>query len=285
MIRRPPRSTLFPYTTLFRSINFITCHDGFTLQDLVSYNEKHNQTNGEENKDGTGENLSWNCGVEGPADDAEVLKLRRRQKRNFLAALILSQGVPMLLAGDEFGRTQRGNNNAYCQDNEISWVNWDIGQPEQELLEFTKYLIKTTYRHPALRRRKFFHGRKIRGSKVKDLIWLKPDGGEMTDNDWSMPWAHCLGLRIAGDEIDEVDERGNKVVDDTLLLLLNAYDKTVSFILPGSAVKAQWRLILDTQVADGRSGELLLKAGIEPYRLAARSLVLLCLRKAGGKIC
>jgi len=267
------------------SINFITCHDGFTLQDLVSYNGKHNQANGEENKDGISEDLSWNCGVEGPADDAEVLKLRRRQKRNFLATLILSEGVPMLLAGDEFGRTQRGNNNAYCQDNEISWVNWDIGQPEQELLEFTKYLIETTYRHPALRRRKFFHGRKIRGSKVKDLIWLKPNGGEMTDSDWSVPWAHCLGLRIAGDEIDEVDEHGDKVIDDTLLVLLNAYDKPVPFILPGSAVKARWRLILDTQVADGRSGELLLKAGIEPYRLEARSLALLCLQKVSAKPC
>ena len=188
----------------YASINFVTAHDGFTLADLVSYNEKHNEANGEENRDGHNENLSWNCGAEGPTDDREIIALRARQQRNFLATLILSQGVPMLLAGDEIGRTQRGNNNAYCQDNEISWMDWKLDRWKRELLEFTQLLIRLFHQHPVLRRRVFFQGRRIRGSEVKDLAWFKPDGKEMTDDDWNNGFARCLGLRLAGDAIEEV---------------------------------------------------------------------------------
>src|SRR5712692_5573502 len=169
----------------YASLNFITAHDGFTLADLVSYNEKHNQANGEENHDGHNHNLSWNCEVEGPTDDPAVLALRARQRRNLLATLLLSQGVPMLQAGDEIGRTQQGNNNAYCQDNEISWIDWTLNRPRQELLEFTRLLTRLFHRHPVLRRRKFFHGRQIRGSAVKDLVWFRPEGEEMSDEDWN----------------------------------------------------------------------------------------------------
>src|SRR6185369_1792584 len=169
----------------YASINFITAHDGFTLHDLVSYNEKHNEANGEENRDGHNDNLSWNCGIEGDTDDPEVIALRERQKRNFLATLFLSQGVPMLLSGDEIGRTQKGNNNAYCQDNEISWVDWKLDKPRRELLEFSRCVIRLMNEHPVLRRRHFFQGRHIRGSEVKDLAWFRPDGKEMNDEDWN----------------------------------------------------------------------------------------------------
>jgi glycogen debranching enzyme GlgX len=205
----------------YASINFVTAHDGFTQRDLVSYNKKHNEANGEDNRDGHNENLSWNYGVEGDTDDAAVLALRDRQVRNFLATLILSQGVPMLLAGDEIGRTQRGNNNAYCQDNEISWLDWNLDRSRRELLEFTRLLIRLFHRHRVLRRRDFFQGRKIRGSEVKDLAWFRPDGKEMTDDDWNNLESRCFGLRLAGDAIEEVDAR-KPLVDDTLLILSNA---------------------------------------------------------------
>src|SRR5581483_796708 len=189
----------------YASINFITAHDGFTLADLVSYNEKHNEANGEENRDGHDHNLSWNCGVEGPTEDPAIVVLRARQQRNFLATLLLSQGVPMLQAGDEIGRTQQGNNNAYCQDNEISWIDWNLDRSRRELLKFTQFLIQLFHRHPVLRRRKFFQGRKIHGSEVKDLSWFRPDGKELTPEDWNVGYARCLGLRLAGDAIEEVD--------------------------------------------------------------------------------
>lgn len=230
----------------YASINFVTAHDGFTLRDLVSYNEKHNEANGEGNRDGHNENFSWNCGVEGPTDDPEILTLRARQQRNFLATLLLSQGVPMLLAGDEIGRTQQGNNNAYCQDNEISWVNWELDQQKRELLEFTRLLIRLFHRHPVLRRRKFFQGRRIRGSEVKDLSWFRPDGKEMTEEDWNNPEIRCFGLRLAGDAIEEMDMRGNRIVDDTLLILLNAHTELILFVLPAHRAKVRWELILDT---------------------------------------
>jgi glycogen operon protein len=260
------------------SINFITAHDGFTLRDLVSYNEKHNEANREENRDGHNHNLSWNCGAEGPTNDPTILALRARQQRNFLATLLLSQGVPMLLAGDEIGRTQRGNNNAYCQDSEISWVDWQLDQPKRELLEFTKLLIRLFHEHPVLRRRKFFQGRRIRGSEVKDLTWLRPDGQEMTDEDWNNWHARCLGLRLAGDAIEEVDARGNRIVDDTLLILLNAHYEPISFVLPAHRADVQWELVLDTREATGRRRQGLLRGG-ESYELEARSLALLRLRR------
>jgi isoamylase len=262
----------------YASVNFVTAHDGFTLHDLVSYNDKHNEANGEENRDGHNDNISWNCGAEGPTDDAAILTLRARQERNFLASLMLSQGVPMLLAGDEIGRTQQGNNNAYCQDNEISWVDWQVDRSRRELLAFTRLLIEIRHEHPVLRRRKFFQGRNLRGSEVKDLTWFRPDGKEMTDEDWGNPFARCLGLRLAGDAIDEVDDRGNRVIDDTLLILLNAHHESIPFVLPAHRARIRWELLLDTRESTGKRQQRPLRGG-ETYDLEARSLVLLRLRR------
>ena len=259
----------------YASINFITAHDGFTLHDLVSYNEKHNEANGEENRDGHNENLSWNCGAEGESEDANVLALREQQKRTFLATLLLSQGVPMLLAGDEIGRTQKGNNNAYCQDNEISWLDWKLDRPRRELLEFTRYLIRLVNEHPVLRRRHFFQGRRIRGSEVKDLVWFRPDGKEMSDEDWGNSESRCFGLRLAGDAIEEVDDRGNRVVDDTLLILLNAHHEAVPFVLPAHRRKVRWQVLLDTTEATVRKTSHRSIRGGEAYKLMGRSLALL----------
>jgi isoamylase len=260
------------------SINFITAHDGFTLHDLVSYQEKHNEANGEDNQDGHNHNLSWNCGVEGPTTDPTVLALRARQQRNFLATLLLSQGVPMLQAGDEIGRTQRGNNNAYCQDNELSWIDWQLDPPRRALLAFTKLLIRLFHQHPILRRRKFFQGRRIRGSEVKDLTWFRPDGQEMTDDDWNNWHTRCLGLRLAGDTIEEVDTRGSRIVDDTLLILLNAHHEPIPFTLPAHRADVRWDVVMDTRKATGRRPHLLLR-GRGSYELVERSLALLRLHR------
>jgi glycogen operon protein len=260
------------------SINFVTAHDGFTLRDLVSYNDKHNDANGEENRDGHNHNLSWNCGVEGPTNAPTVLALRARQQRNFLATLLLSQGVPMLQAGDEIGRTQHGNNNAYCQDSELSWLDWQLDQSQAELLDFTKLLIRLFHQHPVLRRRRFFQGRRIRGSEVKDLTWFRPDGQEMQDEDWNNWYARCLGLRLAGDGLEEVDTRGNRIVDETLLILLNAHYEPILFSLPAHRPEVQWELVLDTREATGRRQRRVLQGG-NAYSLEARSLALLSLRR------
>ncbi len=260
------------------SINFVTAHDGFTLHDLVSYNEKHNEVNGEDNRDGTNENFSWNCGVEGRTDDPEIIRLRKRQKRNFLATVLLSQGVPMICGGDEFGRTQRGNNNAYCHDNELSWFDWGFDQRGPELLSFTRYAIELVRQHPVLRRRRFFQGRRIRGSEVKDLSWFRPDGKEMSDEDWSDRTIRTFGLRLAGDAIEEMDSEGQRIVDDTLLILLNAYHEAISFILPAHRAGVRWELMLDTRHPEGRRKHRLMKGG-EGYDLEARSLALLRLRR------
>jgi glycogen operon protein len=263
----------------YASINFITAHDGFTLHDLVSYNEKHNEANGEENRDGHNENLSWNCGAEGETDNPEVVGLRERQKRNFLATLFLSQGVPMLLSGDETGRTQRGNNNAYCQDNEISWLDWKLDKPRRELLEFTRCVIRLMNQHPVLRRRHFFQGRRIRGSEVKDLAWFRPDGKEMTDEDWNNSETRCFALRLAGDAIEELDDRGNRIVDDTLLILLNAHHEAIPFTLPAHRRKVRWEVVMDTNDAQwNRSAHHYMRGG-DSYDLKPRSLVLLRLPK------
>ncbi|MGE5853126.1 MAG: glycogen debranching protein GlgX [Deltaproteobacteria bacterium] len=263
----------------YASINFITAHDGFTLHDLVSYNEKHNEANGEDNRDGHNDNLSWNCGAEGETDNPEVLALRERQKRNFLATLFLSQGVPMLLSGDEIGRTQKGNNNAYCQDNEISWVDWKLDKPRREFLEFTRCVIRLMNEHPVLRRRHFFQGRHIRGSEVKDLAWFRPDGKEMNDEDWNNSETRCFGLRLAGDAIEELDARGNRIVDDTLLILLNAYHEAIPFTLPAHRRKVRWEVIMDTN--DSQFGKTTHRAmrGGDTYDLKARSLAVLQLPK------
>jgi len=264
----------------YASINFITAHDGFTLHDLVSYNEKHNEANGEENRDGHNDNLSWNCGAEGDTDDPDINALRARQKRNFLATLFLSQGVPMLLAGDEFGRTQKGNNNAYCQDNEISWLDWKLDRGRRELLEFTRLLIRLRHDHPVLRRRHFFQGQRIRGSEAKDLSWFRSDGKEMTEDDWNNPEIRCFGLRLAGDAIAELDDRGNRIVDDTLLILLNAHHEALPFTLPAHRRKVRWEILLDTYEATLDRKKRRPMRGGDVYDLKDRSIALLRLPRS-----
>ena len=230
----------------YASINFITAHDGFTLHDLVSYNHKHNDANGEHNNDGENHNLSWNHGAEGPTDDPAIRRLRDQQKRNLMASLLLSVGVPMISGGDEMGRTQQGNNNAYCQDNELSWTEWDLSLSQQQFLAFTRRLVRLRQSQPALTRRKYFHGRAIRGAEVKDIYWLDPSGKEMADDLWNAPFVHALGVLIVGDALDEVDERGRQVRGDTLLMLLNAHHDEVPFILPSVSNSTAWVRILDT---------------------------------------
>ena len=256
------------------SINFVTAHDGFTLADLVSYNEKHNQANLENNRDGNDNNLSWNCGAEGPTDDPEVLELRARQRRNFIATLLLSQGVPMLLAGDETGRTQLGNNNAYCQDNEISWVDWSLDQSQQALLRFVQRMLQLRRMHPVLRRRRFFQGRSIRGGDVKDIAWLSPEGREMSDSEWSQDFARCLGVYLAGDALEETDRRGQRLEDDSFLLLLNAHHETIPFTLPQFRPGATWQVLLDTAFEQGLAVDGRF-SGSARYELQGRSLALL----------
>ena len=262
----------------YASINFVTAHDGFTLADLMSYNSKHNERNGEENRDGTDNNLSWNCGTEGSTDDPTILSVRERRKRSFLATLLLSQGVPMLSGGDEIGRTQEGNNNAYCQDNEISWFDWRLDKRRRDLLAFTRSLIQVRREHPVLRRRQFFYGRRIQGSEVKDLAWFRPDGREMTEENWQDPLARCIGLRLAGDAIDEVDAQGEPITDDTLLILLNAHHEPLAFTLPAHRPGVKWELILDTRTAEGRRLHRPMRGG-EVYNLEGRCVAVLQLRR------
>jgi glycogen operon protein len=228
------------------SINFIIAHDGFTLHDLVSYNEKHNEANNEDNQDGESHNRSWNCGAEGETDDPAVLYLRQRQQRNFLATLFLSQGVPMLVAGDEMGRTQHGNNNAYCQDNELSWLNWDLPEENATLLEFVRELMAFRYEHPVLRRRKWFQGHSIHGSGVHDIIWFNPDGGEMTEEQWHDGLAKVVGIFLNGEEIATPNRRGERIIDDSFILLFNAHHEPVEFILPETLWQGEWRTVMDT---------------------------------------
>ena len=232
----------------FASINFVTAHDGFTLADLVSYNAKHNDANGEDGRDGTDDNRSWNCGVEGPTEDAEIIDLRRRQVRNLLATLLLSQGVPMILGGDEFGRTQHGNNNAYCQDGPLSWYDWSA--VDHDLLQWTSELIAFRRAHPVFRRRRFFQGRPLRGAaagdRLPDLAWFRPDGALMTDSDWTVGYAKSLGVFINGRAIPDPDEHGRPVVDDSFFLLLNAWDQELDFTLPPLRWAPGWDTVLDT---------------------------------------
>jgi isoamylase len=259
----------------YASINFVTCHDGFTLADLVSYNHKHNEANLEDSRDGTDDNRAWNCGSEGPSADPQVAVLRARQCRNLVAALVLSQGVPMLLAGDEMGRTQRGNNNGYCQDNELSWLDWKPRPESRELFEFVRALLLYRRQHPAFRRASFFHGRPIRGTEVKDIVWLTPRGSEMSENDWNQPGSHCLGMFLSGDAIEDDDERGRQLVDDNFLLLLNNSDRTVAFRLAGFLPRNTWSVVLDTSRSDGGLVESRRLRPTESFPLQPRSLVLL----------
>ncbi len=258
------------------SVNFVTAHDGFTLRDLVSYNEKHNQANGEENQDGTNDNASWNCGVEGPTDDPAVNALRARQQRNFLATLLLSQGTPMLLGGDERGRSQRGNNNAYCQDNELSWYDWRPDAEPAALLKFTRQLIALRKAHPVLGRRKFFEGIFLPGADIKDLTWFNPDGTEIVDEQWQDPQARALGMRLAGDAIDELAPGGERIAGDTLLVLLNASHAEVPFVLPAAGGESRcWEVVLDTEHPATLTDQGRRCAVGDAYPLGGRSLVLL----------
>ncbi|MCU1605546.1 MAG: glgX [Modestobacter sp.] len=257
------------------SINFVTAHDGFTLNDLVSYNEKHNEANGEGNNDGESHNRSWNCGVEGETDDAEVLALRAQQRRNFITSLMLSQGVPMLLHGDELGRSQGGNNNGYCQDSELTWIDWE--DVDEGLLEFTKMVTKLRNAHPTFRRRRFFHGRPVRreeGDPVQDIAWLTPAGELMDDDDWDVGFAKSLAMYLNGHGIRETDERGEDVVDDCFYLAFNAHHEPIEFTLPSSDYAEGWTVVVDTAEFD-EVEPVEVKAG-ETLTVAARATVVLC---------
>ena len=247
-------SDLYQYSgrTPVASVNFVTAHDGFTLHDLVSYNGKHNDANGEDNRDGDNNNRSWNCGAEGETDDAAVLDLRRRQVRNFLATVLFSQGVPMICHGDELGRTQGGNNNAYCQDNEITWIDWDLDEQERDLLDFTSKMVKLRRDHPVLRRRRFFKGIAGHGgeSERNEIEWLRPSGEHMTEQDWATWYARAMTVYLNGDAITDPDERGQRVVDDSFLVLINASGEDIDFTLPGADYAPGWQVVLGTAPAD-----------------------------------
>jgi len=230
----------------YASINFITSHDGFSLEDLVSYNDKHNEANGHDNDDGDSHNLSWNSGAEGPTEDEAVLELRARRKRNFIATLMFSQGVPMLRGGDELGKTQLGNNNTYCQDSPLTWLDWDLDESQQEFLEFVQSVIRLWRRSPVFQRRHFFQGRDLRTNTQTDIHWIAPSGTEMSDADWNSPSARCIGLRLEGRMIDEVDERGRPIHGRTTLVLLNAHDSQSPFQLPNIHPEETWQVVLDT---------------------------------------
>ncbi len=262
----------------YASINFLTAHDGFTLHDTVAYNEKHNEANGENNQDGHTDNRSWNCGVEGPTDDDAVNALRRRQLRNFLATMFLSQGVPMLVGGDEFARTQNGNNNAYCQDNELSWFDWNHAAWQKELIDFTAKLIAIRKRHAIFRRPKYFQGRRISGAGLKDLMWFDTDGQEMTEEDWCAGHTRCLGMLLSGDALDVRDRHGEPVRDDTFLLLFNAHHETVKFALPGKH-DVNWELYLDTRHESGFPSEGAGFSASDEIEVLERSLCVLRLQK------
>ena len=233
------------------SINFVTAHDGFTLRDLVSYNEKHNEANGENNNDGESHNRSWNCGVEGPTDDPKVLELRARQQRNFLATLFLSQGVPMICHGDELGRTQQGNNNGFCQDNELTWIDWENADPD--LMKFTRTVSELRREHPTFRRRRFFEGRPVRGkdgAALPDIAWLRPDGSVMTEDDWGSGFGRSVAVFLNGAGISGSDARGERVIDDSFLLCFSADDDDLEFIVPDGNVANEWEVVLDTAQAE-----------------------------------
>ncbi|MFC9952539.1 glycogen debranching protein GlgX [Streptomyces prasinus] len=258
------------------SVNFVTAHDGFTLRDLVSYNDKRNTANGEGDRDGESHNRSWNSGAEGDTDDPSVLELRARRQRNFLATLFLSQGIPMLSHGDEVGRSQRGNNNAYCQDNETSWIDWKLTEEQRSLLAFTRRVISLRTAHPVLRRRRFFHGGPASrtGRGPADLVWLLPNAEEMSDADWRRSDAHSVGVFLNGDAIAEPDPRGRRLVDDSFLLLLNSHWEPVDFRLPDAVYGERWTALIDTTDPDGVPDESEYKAGTG-LTVGPRSLVLL----------
>jgi len=254
------------------SINFITAHDGFTLEDLVSYNDKHNEANGEDNRDGHNDNRSWNCGVEGPTDDPEILALRTRQKLNLIASLLLSQGVPMILGGDELGHTQHGNNNAYCQDNGISWLDWRPDERRQEFLDFVARLVRLRRQHPVFSRRRYVRPDTVTPEGLKEILWLTPDGREMNEGDWGQEFARCLGVYLAGGAIERFGRRGRPIKDSDFLLLINAHHETIEFAIPEKLSAKSWSGVLDTAAPNPFEAQAL-DSGRYPLR--GRSLVLL----------
>jgi len=263
------------------SINFITAHDGFTLDDLVSYDGKHNEANGEDNNDGTNDNHSHNYGAEGPTENAEIVDTRERQKRNFLLTLLVSQGVPMICGGDEISRTQGGNNNAYAQDNPVSWYDWNLDDRKKSLLEFTRKLVELRREHPNLHRRKFFQDRRIDpgspqrevdGRCEQDVVWLRPDGGEMTPEEWNAGWVRCIGLQLNGRTLDDVNGVGEPIRDETFLFLLNPHHEPIQFYMPPQQGTA-WELLVDS-AHPGGDGKTVIAAA-QPYELIARSAALM----------
>ncbi|HEY3867827.1 MAG TPA: alpha-amylase family glycosyl hydrolase, partial [Actinocrinis sp.] len=257
------------------SVNFVTAHDGFTLRDLVSYDGKHNEANGEDNQDGTDDNRSWNCGAEGETDDPAVIALRTKQARNFIATMFVSQGVPMLVHGDELGRTQRGNNNAYCQDNELTWVDWNPEQLDTGLVAFTRAAAVLRAEHPVFRRRRFFFGDRVHGdgSALLDIEWFVPSGRQMTDQDWTAGFSRSMAVFLNGSAIAEPDERGEPVRDDNFILLFNAHDQSVDFTMPDASFGELWSAALDTAVPD-LGGRAEVKAGAT-IPVEGRSLLVL----------
>jgi isoamylase len=260
----------------YASINFITCHDGFSLADLVSYNEKHNFQNGHDNNDGDAHSLSWNCGVEGPTDNQQIRELRLRQTRNFIATLMLSQGVPMLCSGDELGRSQQGNNNTYCQDNELSWLNWDLNEDEVQLRDFVAAVVKIRQQSPVLRRRRFLKGTQVRGSETSDITWFDASGREMRDADWHSPAARVFGERLNGKMLNEFDTRGRAITGKTLTILYNASAEDVPFVLPEVDRAQYWSPVLDTSTWTPTKRRI---RGGDVITLIARSVVVLRLRR------
>ena len=255
----------------YASINFVTCHDGFNLHDLVSYNSKHNEANGEDNRDGSDDNKSWNCGAEGRTNDPAVNALRWQQKRNFIATLLLSQGVPMLLAGDELSHTQQGNNNTYCQDNELTWLKWELDDEENDFLEFVRQMIAIRRTQPVLQRRKFFQGRGIFGAAKEDITWFEPSGQPMGEEAWNAGFNQCFGLRMPGDLIGDVDERGQEITGDSMLILMNAFHEPIAFTIPARFKGERWQRLFDTARPVAEAEWF---ASEQPYQLAGRSLVL-----------
>ncbi len=254
------------------SINFCTCHDGFTLHDLVSYNKKHNEANVEENNDGEDHNLSWNTGVEGPTADEKIIAIRERRKRNFLATLMVSQGVPMISHGDEYGRTQLGNNNAYCQDNPLTWMNWDWDEKQKELFEFTCKIINIRKIQPVMHRRRYFKGRKIYGKEIRDIRWLNTDGTDMTEEEWDTSFIRCMGMLLNGTLISEVNKYGELIKHDTLLIIVNSYWEPISFALPNEDLNNEWSLLIDTFTNEVTGSGRKIR---DAYKMEPRSLVLL----------
>lgn len=254
------------------SINYVATHDGFTLHDAVTYEQKQNEANGENNQDGGNDNFTWNCGVEGETQDEAIVQLRERQKRNFLAMLMASLGTPMLMAGDELGRTQKGNNNAYCHDNELTWLDWNLTSTQKELMEFTRYLIQLRNQEPVLQRRNFFLGKNIEDSRFKDLVWFRADGKEMAHEDWIIPSRRTLAYLLGGDALTSRDPQGNRIVGDTLLVLINGYDSDVTFTLPPLEWGKSWEISVDTQQVVQKGGQVAAGASLV---LSARSLMVL----------